>query len=149
MPSINVKPGQVWQDDCYYLNAETQKCERKFWLVLAVNAEGDPYTVVFTSKAHGLAEHPACSLGPPRAGYYVGVLGKPLSMESWADFANFKLFDLADLKSHIAQGRTNASALKIAPPLLCQILRCLLQSPDITRKEERILADTVAKLGCA
>ena len=58
MPHLAVV-GQIWQDDCYYLDDQTGQCMRKFVLILAINAQtGDSVTVVFTSKSNGLPETP-------------------------------------------------------------------------------------------
>ena len=54
------QPGQVWRDDCYYLNRDTGECERKYVLVLGVDAAGDAITAVFTSKPHGLCLSQKC-----------------------------------------------------------------------------------------
>jgi hypothetical protein len=52
--------GQIWRDDCYCLDRQTDECQRKYVLVLAVDPRGgDLVTAVFTSKAHGLTESPA------------------------------------------------------------------------------------------
>jgi hypothetical protein len=78
MPKVSVAPGQIWRDDCYYLDRQTGECKRKYVLILAADAGGDALTAVFTSKPNGLTENPACSLGPPRAGYFVGTPGGAL-----------------------------------------------------------------------
>lgn len=76
MIQIAVAPGQIWQDDCYYLDRQTGECKRKYVLVLAVDGSGDSVTAVFTSKPHGLTEAPACSLGPPPCGLFCRCSGR-------------------------------------------------------------------------
>lgn len=97
-------PGQIWKDDCYYFDPNTGECKRKYVLVLAVDhASDDCVTMVFTSRPNGLTEQPPCSLGPPRAGYFVGTPGSMLNKPTWVDFNNVQTLDSADLKKHVAR----------------------------------------------
>lgn len=144
-----VGPGQIWQDDCYYLNRNTGQCERKYVLILALDQHGDSLTVVFTSRPNGLTENPACSLGPPREGYFVGVPGGVFYKPTWVDFSSLEMLDASDLALHVAAGRTHLLAQVVDAHLLCDILRCLLQSEDITSRQARWLGDTVAALNCS
>ncbi|HJV25332.1 MAG TPA: hypothetical protein VJ673_06580 [Aromatoleum sp.] len=148
MAKAPAAPGQIWQDDCYYLDQQTGECRRKFVVVLAVDGCGDALTAVFTSKPNGLTENPACSLGPPRAGYFVGVPGGQFPKPTWVDFSSLEMLDVADLELHVATGRTRLLNQKVQPPTLCAILRCLLQSDDITGREARLLGDIAAALKC-
>lgn len=142
-------PGQVWQDNCYYFDSATGECMRKYVLVLAVEPKsGDCVTAVFTSKPHGLKENPPCSLGPPRAGYFVGVPGGVLSQPTWVDFSSVATLDSGDLAMHVRSGRKKQLELALPQPVFCAVLRCVLQSEDIALREARWIADTVAALHC-
>lgn len=142
-------PGQVWQDNCYYFDSATGECMRKYVLVLAVETKsGDCVTAVFTSKPHGLKENPPCSLGPPRAGYFVGVPGGALSMPTWVDFSSVATLDSSDLVIHERSGRKKLLGLVLPQQVFCAVLRCVLQSEDIARREARWIGDTAAALGC-
>lgn len=141
--------GQIWRDDCYYFDPDTGKCMRKYVLVLAVEANsGDCVTAVFTSKSHGLTENPACSLGPPRAGYFVGVPGDALTQPTWVDFSSVETLDSSDLAAHARAGRKTLTPLVLSNKVFCSVLRCALQCEDITLRESRWIGDTVAALGC-
>lgn len=143
-------PGQIWQDNCYYLNRSTGACERKYVLVLAVDASRrDVVTAVFTSKSHGLTQAPACSSGPPRSGYYVGVPGGVLSLPTWVDFSSLDTVDEADLLRQIAQGRTSLLSQALAPAVFCGVLRCVLRSEDVTGRQARLVGDVITASGCA
>jgi len=149
MAQPGVAPGQIWQDDCYYLDRDTGACQRKYVLILAVAPGGsDSVTAVFTTKSHGLVEQPPCSLGPPRAGYYVGVPGGRLPQPSWVDFSSVQTFDHADLTRHVRSGRTRLLNQTLAPLVLCAVLRCVSQSPDITGRQAKWIADIAATLRC-
>ena len=144
------QPGQIWRDDCYYLDRATGECQRKYLLVLAVDPRGgDLVTTVFTSKPHGLAERPACNLGPPRAGYFVGVPGGVLSVPTWVDFNSLQDLDVDDLLRQQRSGRTRQLAQTLPALLFCGVLRCLLQFDDLTGRQARLVGDVAAGLGCA
>lgn len=149
MASLVAAPGQIWQDDCYYFDSTTGKCMRKYVLVLAVEPKsGDCVTAVFTSKPHGLKENPPCSLGPPRAGYFVGVPGGVLSQPTWVDFSSVTTLDSSDLAMHARSGRKKLPGFALPQPVFCAVLRCVLQSEDIALREACWIADTVAALHC-
>ena len=144
------RPGQIWRDDCYYLDRASGECQRKYLLVLAVDPRGgDLVTAVFTSKAHGLTEQPACNLGPPRAGCFVGAPGGVLSVPSWVDFNSLQDLDASDLLKLQRSGRMSPLPLALPAPLFCGVLRCLLQSDDLTGRQARLVGDVTAGLGCA
>lgn len=148
MVKIAVTPGQIWRDDCYYLDKQSGECKRKYVLILASDAAGEALTAVFTSKANGLTELPACSLGPPRAGYFIGTPGGVLLKPTWVDFNSLEILDADDLALHVGSGRTRLVQQPIGRQTLCAVLRCLLQSDDISLRQARWLGDTAAALGC-
>ena len=148
MIKLSASPGQIWQDDCYYLDRQSGECMRKYLLVLAVTQDVDTLGVVFTSRPNGLTVDPACSLGPPRAGYFIGTPGGVFHKPTWVDFASLELLDSYDLELHIRQGRKKLLAQKLESSLLCGVVRCLLQSEDITLRQSRWLSDTAILWGC-
>ena len=142
-------PGQIWRDDCYYLDAQTGECRRKYLLVLAVSPDGaDAVTAVFTSRSHGLATDPACSVGPPRAGHFVGTPGGALGKSTWVDFSSLQTLDGQDLARHLRSGRKTLQALRLDDALFCAVLRCALQCDDLTGRQARWIGDAAAHLGC-
>lgn len=148
MTQVAVAPGQIWQDDCYYLDRQTGECKRKFVLVLAADNSGDAVTAVFTSKPNGLTEAPACSLGPPRAGYFVGAPGGVFQQPTWVEFSSLDTLDGFDLTTQVTSGRTRLLAQTLPLQLFCAVVRCVLQSDDITLRQARWIGDTVANLNC-
>lgn len=148
MTKIAVAPGQIWRDECYYLDRQTGECKRKYVLVLALDGSGDAITAVFTSKPNGLTETPSCSLGPPRAGYFVGTPGGVFSLPTWVDFSSIATLDAVDLATHVASGRTYKQTQTLPAALFCTVLRCALQSEDITGRQARWIGDTAAQLNC-
>lgn len=143
------QPGQIWRDDCYYLDRKTGKCQRKYLLVLAVDPRsGDVVTAVFTSKANGLVEQPACNLGPPRSGYFVGAPGGVLTLPTWVDFNSLQDLDARDLTKLQHSGRMSQLPQTLPVPLFCAVLRCVLQCDDLTGRQARLVGDVAAVLRC-
>lgn len=150
MVAASLAPGQIWQDDCYYLDTQTGECKRKYLLVLAVDAKTqDAITVVFTSQPNGLPDHPACFIGNPRSGFYLGVPGGVLQKETWLDFNSLKTLDTYDFALHVKQNRKSLLPQTLLTASFCAALRCILQmQDDITKQQWRLLGDTVAELNC-
>jgi hypothetical protein len=149
MASPTAAPGQIWQDDCYYLNRQTGGCERKYVLVLAVDENcGDAVTAVFTSKSHGLTEEPACSSGPPRSGYFVGVPGGVMAQPTWVDFSSLDMLDAFDLRKQAQAGRKTLLSQTLPRLTFCSILRCVLHSDDITGRQARLIGNVAAHRQC-
>lgn len=147
--AVAAQPGQIWCDDCYYLDRTTGECQRKYLLVLAVDPRGgDVVTAVFTSKPNGLVEQPACNLGPPRAGYFVGAPGGVLTLHTWVDFNSLQDLDVGDLTELQRRGRISLLQQTLPVPLFCAVLRCLLQCDDLTGRQARLVGDVAAVLRC-
>lgn len=146
MPELEICAGQIWRDDCYYLNHDTKQCMRKYFVVLAVDDSKNIYTAVFTSKPNGLVQDPPCNPGPPRGGYFVGVPGGVLNLPTWVDFSSLHTLDGFDLSLHVRQGRTARLAQSLDVGLLRRVLRCVLGSDDITARQARWIGNTVAAL---
>lgn len=137
-------PGSVICDPSYYLDHQTGRLRTKYLLVLAnIPSAGDILVAVFTTKPNGLKTVPPCTLGHPREGYYVGIPGGELMQESWIVFDSLDFLEASE-----AEGKETL-ALVISNQLLCQILRCLLQSSDVTSRQAKHLGDTAAELACS
>lgn len=147
--AVAAQPGQIWRDDCYYLDRNTGACQRKYVLVLALDPRsGDLVTVVFTSKPNGLVEQPACNLGPPRAGYFVGAPGGVLTLPTWVDFSSLQDLDASDLAKLQRGGRMSLLPQPLSEPLFCAALRCVLQCDDLTGRQARLVGNVAAALRC-
>jgi hypothetical protein len=142
--------GQIWQDDCYYLDKSTGECKRKYVLVLAVDSKtGDSVTVVFTSQPNGLPDNPACYIGFPRSGFYLGIPGGVFYKETWLDFNSLETLDSDNFADQIRKGQKSLLKENLPSPTFCAALRCIMQmQEDITKQQWRLLGDTVAALNC-
>lgn len=143
-----VQPGQIWRDDCYYLDSTTGECRPKYVLILAIAQDGDLLAAAFTSKSHGLSESPQCSIGPPRAGYFVGQPGGVLVRPTWLDFSSVQDVDAPDFRRWRQQNRINLLPRPLPRALFCGVLRCLLGWDDLTGRQARLVGDLAAAVGC-
>lgn len=147
--AVSAQPGQIWRDDCYYLDRTTGECQRKYLLVLAVEPRfEDLVTAVFTSKPNGLVELPACNLGPPREGSFVGVQGGVLLLPTWVDFNSLQDLDASDMSKLQRSSRMSLVPQVLPTPAFCSVLRCVLQCDDLTKRQARLIGDVVSSLGC-
>lgn len=142
--------GQIWIDNCYYFDQKTGDCKVKYVLILAVDKKtGDAITAVLTSKSNGLPEIPACYIGLPRSGYFLGILGGVLMQETWVAFDSIQRLDGDDHAIHINTSRTRLSGRSLDRKTLCAVLRCAMQyEADISLKDYRLLGDTISNLTC-
>lgn len=143
------QPNTLWRDEQYYLNKETGELMPKYVLILAVSDDGDDaLSAVLTSKPNGLREEPACDLGPPRAGFFLGVPGGVLGQPTWVDFSSAEDQEAWTFQKRIKSGRVNSTNVTLDMRLYCNVLRCLRQSEDLAKKQHRWLADTLQLVGC-
>lgn len=147
--SIVVRAGQIWRDDCYYFDINTEQYKRKFVLALSVIDGGDILTAVFTSQPNGLTSDPVCSTGIPRAGFYIGNIPTLFHKETWVDFSSIQMLDIKDLKIHLEIGRKIDVRQPLGNELLCGVLRCVTKSEDITQRQMKYIYNTISNLGCA
>lgn len=142
------RPAQIWRDDCYYLDRSSGQGKPKYLLIIALHADGDVVTAVFTSKSHGLLESPACSHGPPRAGYFVGTPGGVLTKPTWVDFSSLQDVDSHDFRRWQGQQRVSLLPRALSATLFCGVLRCLQGHQDTTGRQQRLIGDLIGAVGC-
>ena len=65
------------------------------------------------------------------------------------DFNSLQDLDASDLLKLQRSGRMSPLPLALPAPLFCGVLRCLLQSDDLTGRQARLVGDVTAGLGCA
>lgn len=142
-PKIPVRAGQIWCDQEYYLDQKTNQFQSKYVLALAIADDGDIVHAVFTSKANGLTDEPACSTGIPRAGFYVGIVDGLFYKETWVDFSSIQILDNRELQSHLHSKKKIAISETLNTKLFCEILRCAVQSEDITRRVKNYIYQAI------
>lgn len=123
--------GQIWQDDCYYLNRDTGECERKYLLVLATDGN-DGITATFTSRSNGLPTEPG------------GVLHK----DSWVDFNSSAVLEERDSVRYMQTQRIRLLPQTLSPSVFCGVLRCVLGYQDLIHRHGRLIGNVAAALRC-
>jgi hypothetical protein len=141
----SARPGQIYRHERFYLSPETGAFEPKFLLVLAATAGGDLVARLLTSRAHGRPESPPCYHGTPYAGFYLGVIGGPLSSKSWLDLRGLPDIDSSEFASKQKRGLI-ALTTQIALPVLLPLLECVANADDTTRLQERSIRDVLSRM---
>jgi hypothetical protein len=135
--------GDIWLDTDFFGDGT----KRKFLLVLAIAPDGDVVHRLLTSKPKGRPEDSHCYHGNPFCGFYMGVIGGPLTRPSWLD-----LDDRDDLDDHVfarwvATGKLQY-VMQLGQPLLCEALRCFAGAPDTSGRQRNKALDSIALLRC-
>jgi hypothetical protein len=76
------------------------------------------------------------------------VLDNLAGRPTWGDFNSLETFDGTDLERCVTSGRTRLLDPSLPVPILCAVLRYVLRSDDITRRQARWVGDAVEALGC-
>ncbi|WP_257386495.1 hypothetical protein [Tahibacter caeni] len=86
--------GDICCHDQFYQDANGQ-LRPKYFLVPARTAQGDVIARLLTSRYREFRPvDPPCHHGDPYPGFYFGVLGGPLTRESWLDLRPFDDLDV-------------------------------------------------------
>jgi hypothetical protein len=139
-----VVPGMVYRHDRFYVDRETGEFRRKYFVVLATTRSGDFVARLLTSRAYGRPKHPPCFHGNPYPGFYLGVLGRQLTTDSWVDLRFLEDLDPAEFR-RLAGGGTIRSIMELTQPLLREVLDCSAAAEDTTRQQESALRDELAQ----
>ena len=140
-----MESGDIYRHERFYRDAATGELKPKFLVFLAPTPGEDWVTRLLTSQANMRAEDPACSLGYPYPGFFLGVIGNPLPLKTWVD-----LRWLADLDSLDVVRMTKLGVMRKVADLpvkaLRPLLKCAAAADDSTRQQERALRDQLARL---
>jgi len=149
MPGVlpaGIVPGQTCRHVCYYRTPEGEP-KSKYLLILAGAPSGDVIYRLLTSRPHGRPRQPPCYQGLPYPGFYLGLLGGPLTADSWLDLQQADDFDCPAFSTGVQGGLIQPIAtLPLA--LLCPALDCVANADDTTRQQERCIRDVRAGLSC-
>lgn len=137
------QPGEIWLDSDFFDGVAPKK---KYLLVLEVH-RGDITLRYLTSKSYGRPEDPPCFHGDPYPGFYLGVLGPPLVLQSWLDLAGTDDLDQVTFGKMERAGRLS-KVMDLDGPLFCAALRCVAGAPDTTGLQARKILDVAARRAC-
>ena len=141
-----VIPGQIYRHSRFYRNS-AGFWQTKYLLVLAGTPGDDVIFRLLTSRAHGRPESPPCYHGDPYPGFYLGVLGGPLTTKSWLDLRGQDDYEGSAFATDCARGiLKSVSSLLLA--VLCQAMDCAANADDTTTQQERLLRDQRGRLNC-
>jgi hypothetical protein len=138
--------GQIFRHERFYQDA-SGKWQTKYLLVLAATSGGDLIFRLLTSRAHGRAQAPPCHHGDPSPAFYLGILGNPLTKETWLDLRGQDDYEGSAFEADNAKGILKL-VLTLPLATLCQALDCASGADDTTRQQERLMRDQRAALGC-
>lgn len=141
-----VMPGDICRHERFYRDRQGN-WQRKYLLVLAGTPSGDVIYRLLTSRAHGRPTAPPCFHGLPYPGFYLGVLGSPLTADSWLDLHHADDYDGADFVADLAAGRLQRIC-GLPVTTLCPALDCVAAADDTTRQQEACIRDARAGLDC-
>lgn len=143
-----MESGEIYRHEAFYLERETGVLEPKYLILLAQVSSGDLVARLLTSRQHGRPEDPRCFQGHPYPGFYLGVLGGPLSTKSWVDLRYLDDFDGFEFQRRLNSQRIT-SVMSLAKDPLLGLLDCAAGAEDTTRLQERAIRDTAARLRAA
>lgn len=136
---------EIYRYEGFYIDPETGRPLPKYLLILAAPQKRDLVAVLLTSRPHGRREDPPCSHDAPYAGFFLGVLGHPLTEKSWVDLRGLLDLDERDFDRAIDDKiATLVSCLPITA--FAAVLDCAARSDDTTRAQARMLRDVLAVL---
>lgn len=137
--------GEIYRHEAFYLNAETGELEPKYVLLLATLSSGDLVARLLTSRQHGRPENPACFHGNPYSGFYLGVLGDPLSTKSWVDLRHLEDFDGVEFQRRMKTKRM-CLVTTLSREMLVRVLECAAGADDTSRLQEHAMRDELSRL---
>ncbi len=141
-----VVPGDICRHERFYRDVQGN-WQRKYLLVLAGTPAGDVIYRLLTSRAHGRPTAPPCFHGLPYPGFYLGVLGGPLTADSWLDLHHADDYDGVDFAADLAGGPMRRIG-RLPTPTPCLALDCVAAADDTTRQQEGCIRDARAGLEC-
>ena len=140
-----MNPGEVHRHAAFYRNPETGELEPKYLVALARTPGDDVVARLLTSRPHGRRESPPCFHGLPYPGFFLGVLGAPLSAKSWIDLRYLDDLDSVDAARLKRLGVLNL-VTHLPAETFAEVLDCAAAADDTTRAQENCLRDQLAKL---
>ena len=139
-------PGDIYRHDRFYLDTTDGEFKRKYVLILAAPKDRDIVARLLTSRAYGRREIPPCYHGDPYAGFFLGVLGDPLTTKSWVDLRGLDDLDIDEFGRAVRKGYVER-VTALPRSVLLSVLDCAARAEDTTRQQELLMRDEIARLG--
>lgn len=138
-------PQEIYRHDAFYRDAALGEFQRKYLVVLARIPGDDLVVRLLTSKQHGRREDPRCYHGYPYPGFYLGIIGEPLTVRSWVDLRYLDDFDPSTAPKMMAKGAL-ARVATLAKDMFVELLDCAARAEDTTKLQERAIRDQLARM---
>lgn len=137
-------PGDICRHDRFYVDRDTGQFRAKFLLFLAPTRSGDWVARLLTSRANFRPRVPPCFHGDPYPGYYLGVPGPPLILETWLDLRGLEDLDSDDVRKLIGKG-VMRPVFRLGRSVMRDVLECAARAADTTIEQERVIRNQLAK----
>lgn len=144
MPSLQI--GAIYRHAAFYSDLASGELKPKYFVVLAYTPGEDVVARLLTSQGHGRPERPPCFQGDPYPGYYLGVLGGPLSSQSWLDLRFLNDIDDSSAAGKLRKGILTET-LRLPVGVLRPLMECTAGADDTTRLQARSIRDQLATMG--
>lgn len=138
------QPGDVYHFPDYVFPDGSSR--DKFIVLLAVTRASDWIVVRTTSRQNGRPTHPPCYHGYPYPGYFVELADGLFRLPTWIALDRF---DALDSKAFAARAKSRHVELKgrLGRSLFAGLLRCCVQSDDVTVLQDQAMREVLATLG--
>lgn len=146
--SAGPAPGQIYYHPRYYEDPPGV-WHPKYFLLLCSDRSGDFVFRLLTSRRNDRPRDPPCYHGNPYPGFYLGVLGDSLVMESWLDLRK----EDRELESTYIQNQARLGAIQrifsLDSEVMCKILDCASRAIDTTERHSQLMRDQMARFQSA
>ena len=137
-----MEPGDIFRHVSFYRNSKTGALEPKYLLILATLPSDDIVARLLTSRPHGRPENPRCFHGYPYSGFYLGVIGGPLTAKSWVDLRYLPDLDNIDAE-HLVERGVMTFVASLNGDVLSEALECVAAADDRSQAQERAIRDVI------
>lgn len=137
--------GDIYRHDRFYRELATGELKRKYFIFLAPVTGGDWVVRLLTSRSNMRTENPPCSYANPYPGFFLGVVGDPLTRKSWVDLRAMEDVDAVE-GTRLVQAGIMALVKILPPSKLRPLLECAAAASDTTTRQERAMRDELARL---
>lgn len=128
----------------YYPNYEfPDGAKRHKFVILMGQTSFDDWVIGrTTSKSNLRVRAPLCSLAPPYPGFYMAKAGNIFPLDSWLALDRLDDHDIAQFNSLIAKNVISFHA-RLPNTVLLDLLDCARRSEDVTKAQDRAIADAI------
>lgn len=136
--------GDIYRHDRFYCDPDTGEIRAKYLVFLAPTRSGDWVARLLTSRQNLRPRNPPCFHGPPYPGYFLGVPGPPLDLETWVDLRGMGDVDSTEARDLLRAGIMFQVA-SLSRPQRVAVIECAAGALDTTVEQERALRDQLAR----